>query len=137
MHFGKDGPKAELTLHDWGALSALAAKGDTGWGEAYVAGLWDSPDIEALATLALQNTEAFGDAVWPSLMRRAAFLLTDRILRRSSRAGSARNIRAHYDVGDAFYDLWLVKGMNYSSAILLTQMIVVWTRRKPESISGC
>lgn len=117
MHFGNSGPKAELTLHDWGALSALAAKGDIGWGEAYVAGLWDSPDIEALAALALQNGEAFGDAFQPSMARRVAFLLTDRILRRNSRAGSARNIRAHYDVGDDFYSLWLDEGMNYSSAI--------------------
>ena len=117
MRFGDDGPLAELNLHDWGALSALAAKGDIGWGEAYVAGLWDSPDIEALAALALRNGDAFGDAFRTSALRRGAFLLTDRILRRNSRAGSARNIRAHYDVGDDFYRLWLDESMTYSSAL--------------------
>lgn len=117
MRLGGGELATELHLHDWGAASALLAKGDVGWGEAYVAGLWDCPDIEALATLTLRNDHAFGDAIRPGLLRRAAYLATDRILRRNSRAGSARNIQAHYDVGDGFYRLWLDESMTYSSAL--------------------
>lgn len=43
--------------------------------------------------------------------------LIDRILRANSRRGSSRNIRAHYDVGNEFYQLWLDPGMTYSSAL--------------------
>lgn len=38
------------------------------------------------------------------------------LLRRNSKAGSARNIHAHYDLGNEFYRLWLDPGMSYSSA---------------------
>ena len=31
--------------------------------------------------------------------------------------GSRRNIQAHYDLGNAFYGLWLDPGMTYSSAL--------------------
>ena len=36
--------------------------------------------------------------------------------RRNTRANSERNIHAHYDLGNAFYRLWLDPSMNYSSA---------------------
>ena len=38
------------------------------------------------------------------------------LLRRNTRAGSRKNISAHYDLGNAFYKLWLDPSMNYSSA---------------------
>ena len=36
-------------LHDWSVVTALIARGDIGLGESYVAGLWDTPSIEALS----------------------------------------------------------------------------------------
>ena len=41
----------------------------------------------------------------------------NQLVRRNSKRGSSRNIRAHYDVGNAFYSLWLDKTMTYSSAL--------------------
>ena len=38
------------------------------------------------------------------------------LLNRNTRAGSRRNIQAHYDLGNDFYQLWLDPSMNYSSA---------------------
>jgi cyclopropane-fatty-acyl-phospholipid synthase len=38
-------------------------------------------------------------------------------LNRNSRAGSRRNIHAHYDLGNAFYAQWLDRSMTYSSAL--------------------
>ena len=37
-------------------------------------------------------------------------------LNRNSRRGSAKNIHAHYDLGNEFYALWLDPTMSYSSA---------------------
>ena len=37
-------------------------------------------------------------------------------LNRNSRRGSSKNVHAHYDLGNAFYALWLDPTMNYSSA---------------------
>ena len=39
------------------------------------------------------------------------------LLRRNSKAGSRRNIMAHYDLGNAFFAEWLDREMVYSSAV--------------------
>jgi len=39
------------------------------------------------------------------------------LVRRNSIKGSSRNIKAHYDVGNDFYSLWLDRSMTYSSAL--------------------
>ena len=55
--FGQGSPQAEMTIRDWSVVTAIAARGDIGFGETYVAGLWDTPSIMDLATVALHNFE--------------------------------------------------------------------------------
>lgn len=119
--FGSGGVQAELQLHDWSVVTAIASRGDVGLGETYVAGLWNTPSIVDLATVALQNFDhldsysyAFGD-FWNRLKMR----MVDTLMRSNSRRGSSRNIRAHYDVGNEFYQLWLDPSMTYSSALFV------------------
>jgi cyclopropane-fatty-acyl-phospholipid synthase len=38
-------------------------------------------------------------------------------MHRNTRANSKKNIHAHYDLGNAFYTLWLDETMNYSAAL--------------------
>lgn len=116
-HFGCGEPQAELILRDWSAVTATRARGDVGFGEAYVAGLWDSPDIEAVCALALLNLDELGGFDRPRPLMRLALRAVDRLLRANSKAGAARNIRAHYDVGNEFYRQWLDAGMHYSAAL--------------------
>ena len=120
-HFGTGTAKAEIQIHDWSAIAAFAARGDIGLGEAYIEGQWDSPDIDALTRLAFANENAFSGHLHGSLLNRALFLVTDRLMRRNSRRGSARNIKAHYDVGNDFYSLWLDESMTYSSALFASK----------------
>jgi cyclopropane-fatty-acyl-phospholipid synthase len=116
--FGNGGGReAELVVRDWGSISALAARGDIGFGEAYIQGLWDSPSIEDLTYVALANETALESHLHGSRWNQALFLLTDRFLRRNSKRGSKRNIQAHYDVGNEFYKLWLDPTLTYSSAL--------------------
>ncbi|WP_137700046.1 SAM-dependent methyltransferase [Marimonas lutisalis] len=115
--FGTGEPQAEMQINDWSAITAMAARGDIGLGETYVAGLWDTPSIEALATLAMQNIDKFDSFSDPGPWNAFKFRLVDRLLRVNSVKGASRNIRAHYDVGNEFYQLWLDAGMTYSSAI--------------------
>ena len=42
------------------------------------------------------------------------------LLNRNTKTNSQKNIHAHYDLGNAFYELWLDGTMNYSSAIFET-----------------
>ncbi len=115
--FGGDGPQAELRLRDWAAVTALLSRGDIGFGEGYVAGLWDTPEIEPLIALAIRNEQAMRRFAFPSALQRLSFRLLDRFVRRNSIAGSGRNVRRHYDVGNEFYGEWLDPGLTYSGAL--------------------
>lgn len=116
-NFGSSGPEAEMIIRDWSAISAFAAHGQVGLGEAYVQGLWDTPSVEALVGMAMRNRDQLGAFDKANPFNQAKFRLIDTILRANSRRGSRKNIRAHYDVGNEFYALWLDEGMTYSSGI--------------------
>jgi cyclopropane-fatty-acyl-phospholipid synthase len=115
--FGSGAPEAELHLRDWSAVTATLARGDIGLGETYVAGLWDSPSIEALSTVALRNFDRLNRYVFGGFWHGLRFRLVHRLLRANSRRGAGRNIRAHYDVGNEFYQLWLDDSMTYSAGL--------------------
>jgi cyclopropane-fatty-acyl-phospholipid synthase len=115
--FGAGSPQAEFQLHDWSVVATIAARGDIGLGEAYVAGLWDTPSVEDLTTIVLLNFDAFEGYAYAGVLQTLKFRVVDRLMRKNSVAGAARNIRTHYDVGNEFYQLWLDDGMTYSSAI--------------------
>ncbi|WP_439111815.1 class I SAM-dependent methyltransferase [Lentibacter sp.] len=115
--FGSGDMLAEMEVHDWAAIAAIAARGDVGLGETYVAGLWDTPSIEALGRLAITNMATLEPYAYPNRWNTFKFRAVDRILRANSVKGAARNIRSHYDTGNEFYQLWLDEGMSYSSAL--------------------
>jgi cyclopropane-fatty-acyl-phospholipid synthase len=115
-HFGQGGePRAAIRLANWNVCAAALKSGDIGFAESYIAGDWTSPDLSALLRLFVANRERIESIVygrwWGSLLHRLRHLL-----HRNSRAGSRRNIHAHYDLGNEFYRLWLDPSMNYSSA---------------------
>lgn len=110
-----DGFDAAVHLHDARALLRLATSGSVGWYQAWEAGEWSSPDAVPLFALFMDNADALGNAgrargPWRVVARFAHWL------RRNTRAGSARNIEAHYDLGNDFYAAWLDPTMSYSSA---------------------
>jgi len=112
-----DGPHAKMILNDWNVITHVAARGDIGFGEDYVAGGWDTDDIEALAAFFMVNNQAFNAYARGNPLNRLMLMLHNRLIRRNSVNGSRKNIEAHYDVGNDFYALWLDKTMTYSSAI--------------------
>ncbi len=108
-------PQAAIRLRNWNVCSAALKSGDIGFAESYIAGDWSTPDLPALLRLFIANREAVEAIIygswWGSLLYRARHLLN-----RNSRRGSRKNIHAHYDIGNAFYRLWLDGTMSYSSA---------------------
>ena len=113
--FGEGGLGACLRITDWHAFKRILGSGDIGFAEGYIAGEWDTPDLTALLNLFIANRDELQRAVygtwWGSLLYRVKHALN-----RNSRSGSAKNIHAHYDLGNAFYALWLDPSMSYSSA---------------------
>ena len=107
-----------LRVLNYRCFTRLVSGGDVGFGEAYVDGDWLTDDLTALLALFVRNLDALGaTAVKPSFAGR----LANRIIhacRRNTLWGSRRNIRGHYDLGNAFYRLWLdQETMMYSCAV--------------------
>ena len=113
----KDGPAAIFQIHEWDVLRRVMAKGDVALGEDYIAGAWETDDIERLISLFLLNMDEFDKFANGNLANRLAMVLNNTLVRRNSISGSRRNIKDHYDVGNDFYSLWLDKSMTYSSAL--------------------
>ena len=111
------GPKARFLIKDWSVLDRLVARGDIGLGEDYIAGAWESDDLEALISLFLLNLDELEGFAHGNVLNRLQFVLLNTVVRRNSESGSRRNIEAHYDVGNDFYALWLDETMTYSSAL--------------------
>ena len=109
------GMRATLCLNNWRVFERTIKAGDIGFAESYIDGDWHTPDLTALLSLLLVNREHLEKIVygswWGSLLYRAKHWLN-----RNSRQGSAKNIHAHYDLGNDFYRMWLDSSMNYSSA---------------------
>ena len=113
--YGSGEPQATLYVRDWAVFGRALRSGDIGFAEAFIDGQWQSDDLSALLTLLVANRGELESAVygswWGSLLHRLRHALN-----RNSRRGSARNIHAHYDLGNSFYDPWLDSTMSYSSA---------------------
>jgi cyclopropane-fatty-acyl-phospholipid synthase len=115
--FGSGAPELELQVRDPAFYSELAFGGSVGAGESYMLGHWAAPDLAGVMRLLLRNREAL-DAMDRGLARLAAPLrVAAHWLHRNTRAGSRRNISAHYDIGNDFYKLFLDDTMMYSCAL--------------------
>jgi cyclopropane-fatty-acyl-phospholipid synthase len=110
------GPTAALSLRDWRVISNLAINGDVGFAEDYREGLWETENLQNLLSLALANEKSIDAFIFGSLPARALARLGN-LMRRNTMKGSRKNISAHYDLGNSFYQLWLDPSMTYSAAI--------------------
>ena len=111
-----EGPSADLEIRDWKAVGRMVRAADIGVAECWRDGLIATRDMTALLALCEANQQAlesvfYGNPV-VALLYRVAHLL-----RPNTRAGSRKNIHAHYDLGNDFYALWLDRTMTYSSAL--------------------
>lgn len=123
-HFGEPGASitARVVLRDdAGFFKRCAYYGNIGMGEAYTDGLWETHDIASVISWFIDNMNALqgsdtssGDLPGVNLLKLINWF---RHLRRENTLDtSRRNIAEHYDLGNAFYSLWLDPSMTYSSA---------------------
>jgi cyclopropane-fatty-acyl-phospholipid synthase len=112
---GEPGPHARIEIHDYNFMRRVLAAGDIGFAEGYMAGEWSTPDLTAVLASASQNWEQIARLVQGNAIMRVLNYL-GHLVRPNTRQGARRNIHAHYDLGNAFYQRWLDPSMTYSSA---------------------
>lgn len=110
------GPSADLHLHNMEAVSRMLRDGKMGFCEAVMDGHATSRDMATLIELAVLHDEYIETSLQAGLLRRWGLKLFH-MLRQNSKAGSAKNISYHYDLGNDFYSAWLDPTMTYSSAV--------------------
>jgi cyclopropane-fatty-acyl-phospholipid synthase len=119
---GQGDPSAQIIVRNPRFFTRCVLQGDVGFGEAFVAGDWDSQDVPAVVAWFCANVE---HAPSMSGTNRSDWRLNlmawlNRIQHRgraNSQLNSKRNIREHYDLGNDFYQLWLDPSVTYSSAL--------------------
>jgi len=116
--FGEAGAalRATLVVHHPRFFTRAVFGGSVGLGEAWMDGDWSSPSLVDVIRLAVRNLAPIeGQNRLLSAFRRGWDVVRHR-LRGNSVAGSRRNIRAHYDLSNDFFRLFLEPTMMYSCA---------------------
>lgn len=110
------GPKAVLVVNDHRFATRILRDGDIGVADGFLSGDWTSPDLPVFLELFCVNAEHTSAHLLAKPLFRALQNF-QHWLRRNTKAGARRNIEAHYDLGNAFYEQWLDPSMTYSSAL--------------------
>jgi cyclopropane-fatty-acyl-phospholipid synthase len=107
---------AQLFVHRERFFTRALLGGDTAIGEAYMDGDWSTPDLVSITRLAVRNLAQLerSNTLFSSFGR-----FVDRLrhrLKANTLEGSRRNIHAHYDLSNEFFQLFLDQSMVYSCA---------------------
>ena len=125
VHHGEDvhsygpgnGPSARIVVNDPYFFRSLVFGGHIGAAESYVRGEWTADNLTDVMRLFARNREALDglERGWARLSQ--PFLAALRLWNRNTPGGSARNIRAHYDLGNEFFETFLDETLTYSCGI--------------------
>ena len=111
----------EITVHRPRFYQRVVLGGSLGAAQAYAEGDWDCSDITAVFRLFVRNLPLLdtmeGGLSWLSNL----FAWFSHRRNANNRQGSRRNIIAHYDLGNEFFELFLDSSLTYSSAVFATE----------------
>jgi cyclopropane-fatty-acyl-phospholipid synthase len=120
-HFGEKSDRfslqAVITVHHPQLYTRLLFGGSIGAAEAYMEGLWSADDLTVVMRILALNQKAFEDMEKGLVRLTAPFYKFYHFVRKNTKAGSRKNILAHYDLGNDFYALFLDETMTYSCGI--------------------
>ena len=111
-----DGPHADLRFADWDVAKQVLKSAEIGLAECYRDHRLSTSNLTAFLTLCALNQQAL-EKVFYGKPLVALFFRIKHMLRGNTRSGSKKNISAHYDLSNDFYQLWLDRTMTYSSAV--------------------
>ncbi len=111
------GPDAHIIVKDQAMARRVLMKGDIGFAECYMDDQFETPSLTAVLEYFAVNFEEAGKLGRGSFLGNIVAKAIDAFTRQNTRRGSKKNILAHYDLGNAFYEKWLDPSMTYSSAL--------------------
>ncbi len=116
---------ARINIHDASAYTQILFGGATGSGEAYIRGVWTSPELTDVVRIFVLNQEVLStiNSHWTTVAKVMGKVAG--WLRLNTLAGSRKNIAAHYDLSNEFFSLFLDSSMMYSSAVFPEENIAL------------
>jgi len=115
----QEGPSVRLTVHKLSMIWDLYFRGSVGLGEAYIKQKFEADDLSKFLEFGAMNEQAFGGEMNGSQLYR--FLSRPYAQQtENSVKQSKKNIHAHYDLGNKFYEEWLDDTLTYSSGYFKT-----------------
>ena len=109
--------EVSITVHRASFFARTAFEGDLGAAESFMDGDWSTDNLTDLVRILIRNSEIQSTQPgWASWLT-VPFLQLAHWLHRNTRLGSRRNIAAHYDLGNEFFELFLDETRMYSCGI--------------------
>lgn len=108
--------EATITINDPHTYVDVALGGTIGVADAYRRGFWSCDDLTTLVRIFVVNRELLDGIEGGLAMLFRPLLKAIHWLNRNTKAGSQKNIAAHYDLGNEFFRLMLDETMMYSCA---------------------
>lgn len=129
-------PRATVRVHQSEVYRQMALGGSVGSAEAYMDGAWDCDDLVSLIRILVRNRDVVDNMEGGMARLATSALRLWHGRRRNTRDGSRRNIAAHYDLGNEFFELFLDPSLMYSCAIFLdeTESLEVAQQRRLQRI---
>lgn len=112
-----DAPCWSVTINDWSFYAYAAFGGSTGVGQAWILGLWETPNLVEVTRLFLRERDTLSAMDGGMARLRMPLYRLMEWRRRNTLTGSRRNISAHYDLGNDFFALFLDDTMTYSAGV--------------------
>ena len=108
-------PQFDITFTSIRGIYLILRRGVLGFAEGFIKGYWITDNLQKTMTFLaknLTNVESIKKGNSRKFITKFQHWLRENTLSRSK-----KNIHAHYDLGNAFYELWLDSSMTYSSAL--------------------
>ena len=109
---------AVLNIRDKRVGTLVVKNGEVGFGDAYLEGCWDSPDLSSLLILLYLNEPYYAGPYEKNFISRFLGWVSHK-LKHNNKANAQKNIQYHYDLGNEFYKMWLDDTMAYSSGMFI------------------
>ncbi|MBK1880095.1 SAM-dependent methyltransferase [Pelagicoccus mobilis] len=122
----KDAPQIEFRIHNLDTFRQICLRKGIGLGESYQLGYWSSNNLTALLEWFCVNLRELSANITPTASVALSTLakVVDTIghwKNRNTIEQSEKNIHAHYDLGNEFYNTFLDPSLTYSSAFFASE----------------